>query len=496
MLVRRALRSVIGIDWRCPMETRKGRRWPAIAAGVALLLPVAACQARDRAGGNADAAVTVLTFSLDDGTPDAGVVAWADQVDRLSRGKLKVQFKAVWHREEMKPDFESTIFRDVQHGKVDLSWVGARVLDRVGVPTFQALLAPTLVDSYALQAKVFQAGIPNEMLASVVDANVVAVGVLPGGLRKVLGVSKPLVNPETFKAKRVGIQDSGVAGMTLAALGATAVPVRAGAALDGLDGYEQQLPSMVGNRYDQSARFVTGNINLWPRPPVIIMGRPLFDRLSQDQRRILGEAAKAATAPTLEKIRELDVDSTQTLCNFGMSFAQASAADLTALRAAVEPVYQTLRTDARTANWLEKIEFLKKTADVGPDAATCSNKGASASPLDGTWTRIMTVGDWTWPGVPDTVWEEARRVGTGKWTITFNDGVLTKNDPRGQVERWTYQVFRDRMHATGTVTIDATFHRDGTRLTFTDFSFGDCTDCFGYGATFGGTTNPWILTPG
>ncbi len=58
------------------------------------------------------------------------------------------------------PLYEAGTLQDVKAGKVDMAWVGARAFDTVGVKSFQALLAPLLVDSYALEAKVFEKGIP------------------------------------------------------------------------------------------------------------------------------------------------------------------------------------------------------------------------------------------------------------------------------------------------------------------------------------------------
>ena len=41
--------------------------------------------------------------------------------------------------------------RAVAAGQVDLGWSGTRVFDTMGVTSFQALHAPMLIDSYALQ---------------------------------------------------------------------------------------------------------------------------------------------------------------------------------------------------------------------------------------------------------------------------------------------------------------------------------------------------------
>ena len=57
--------------------------------------------------------------------------------------------------------------------------------------------------------------------------------------------------------------------------------------LDGLDAYEQQLDSIVGNHYSADAGYVTGNINLWPRPLVIFMNHAALDALTADQQATL-----------------------------------------------------------------------------------------------------------------------------------------------------------------------------------------------------------------
>ena len=83
------------------------------------------------------------------------------------------------------------------------------------------------------------------MLEGVSELDLVGIGV-PGQMRKPLGVSKPFVRPADFEGEVVGLQDSAVADASLRALGATPRPLPTSAALDGLDGYEQQLASIQG----------------------------------------------------------------------------------------------------------------------------------------------------------------------------------------------------------------------------------------------------------
>jgi TRAP-type C4-dicarboxylate transport system substrate-binding protein len=166
------------------MHRTKTSRWAAAATVVGAIAVTSACQSPDRAGGDADVDPTVLTFAQpNDGPPDQ-LVAWAEHVNPLTNGTVQIEFENGHRIGE--PDYESATIADVQGGEVDMAWVGARAFDRVDVTSFQALLAPMLVDSHDLQAKVFKEGIPQEMLAGLEQLDLVGVGVLPGPMRKVL----------------------------------------------------------------------------------------------------------------------------------------------------------------------------------------------------------------------------------------------------------------------------------------------------------------------
>lgn len=444
----------------------------------------------DRAGGHAGADATVLTLANAGGAIEPPqLVAWAKQVDRLSNGTLKIEFRDEWREGEARPEVPT--LDDIRKGKADMAWVGARAFDRVGITDFQALLAPMLVDSYELEAKVFQAGIPAKMLAGAQKAGVVGIGVLPGPLTRLVGTRDPLVNPDAINGERIVSQDSALMDQSLKAWGATPVLAPADVDLSGYGGIQMQLGAVVSRHHDRDAGYVTGNINLWPRPLVIVMGKAAHDRLSARQRHVLDSALQQTITQAVDVSRAEDRESAPTLCRLGMKLPSASAADLKAMESAVAPVYARLRKNKQTADWLEQIQYLKETTGVGPDTASCPAKSTTAGPLEGRWTRTMTEGDWRhWPG--DENWTEHPPAGT--WTLTFDSGIVTKTDPDGEVERWPYQTFRDRIHLAGSFTFNATFRLTGDQLTFDNFDFGGCTDCGGYAVTFGGSKQPWTRT--
>ncbi|MFE6174622.1 TRAP transporter substrate-binding protein [Streptomyces sp. NPDC056464] len=464
-------------------------RLRAMAAALAgLLLAVPACQSRDRAGGNAGAEVTVITMANIGGTIRPGQLnEWAQEVQRRSKGSLRIEFRDEYREGEK--NAEVATVEDLRRNRIDLAWIGARALDRVGVQHFQPLLAPMLVDSYELQAKVFEAGIPDRMLAGLNEAGLRGVGVLPGPLKHLVGVERPVVGVESFVRRKFAVSDSALVDLTYKTLGASAVPAPADVDLAGFDGVEFQLGTVVGRHTYRQADFVTGNLVLWPRPLVVVMAPAAQDRLTGDQRRILAEALKSRQAAAIDSARQEDRESAETLCRLGMKIPHASPAQLRGLHEAVQPVYRELRKNERSARWLSEIEALKETTGAGPDSASCQEKTTGASPLEGTWQRDMTDGDWI--ALPP---DRADGPLNGTWTITFRGGVLTKTDPGGDIEQWPYETFRDRMHTSGTVNIDATFRISGDRLTFSDFGFGKCMDCEGYEVTFGGGKKPWIRT--
>ena len=100
-------------------------------------------------------------------------------------------------------------------------WVEARAFDLEGVTSFQPLVAPFLVDSYELEGKVFDAGIPQRMLQAVSTIGLTGIGVVPGVLSRIMGVAHPLAKRSDFEGAIVGTAGGRVAEEMISALGAT-----------------------------------------------------------------------------------------------------------------------------------------------------------------------------------------------------------------------------------------------------------------------------------
>lgn len=467
-----------------------------VALGAALTVTVAAAAGcagagDDRAGGKP--APTALTLTMANGGhgPEE-LQPFADEVARLSGGTMRIEFRDRWLGWPWSRP-ESAVIHDVAAGKADLGWVGSRAWDDVGVSGFNALHAPLLVDSYALQSEVLESGIPGEMLKALEPLRLVGLGILPGPLRKLLGVERPLTRPADFRGQRIGITESRVARETLRTLGATAIALPAGARIGGIDGIEQQVESIEGNTYDAAAKYLTTNINLWPRPLVLFMNEAAFAALEPVERDVLREAVRNALPKTLAAGQSRERAAAAVLCRRGLSFVVATPADISTLREALSPVYRELERDVQTRAFIARIAKLPQATSVAAETLpSCSTgeRSASAAIPDGVYTNITTADDARRARIPagDPLYgllpvRHRLVLKSGDFVIydIFSDG----HDEVGA--SGTYSVYRDRViFRTSEDEFALGWSLVGNTLRFDDGGMGGY-----YGAGF---TPPWTKT--
>src|SRR5947209_11607434 len=152
-----------------------------------------------------DKPVVLTLADHENGTLD--VQNWIQQVQRRSGGTIRIEFRRAWRAND--PDYDRGTIADVRAGRIDIAKIAARSWDEVGVQSFRALVAPMLIDSYALEQRVLTSGLPAEMLRGVGNQHVAGLAVLPGLLRKPLGISRLLRDPQDFAGARIGIRPGG-----------------------------------------------------------------------------------------------------------------------------------------------------------------------------------------------------------------------------------------------------------------------------------------------
>ena len=371
---------------------RPNKTSAALAAALAAIA-VTGCGGSDKAGGESKPDATVLTFA--NGNDDThSLEPFAAAVERLSGGSLRIQFKSAWRGGE--PDFEEGVIRDVAAGKADLGWAGSRAFDDVDVPSFDALHAPLLIDSYPLQRKVLESPLAAEMLEGLEPVGLVGIGILPGPMRKPLGVAA-LVRPEDYHDATIAYQRSQVAERTLRALGARPSEIPAAGDITQSDGVEQQVGAIAGNEYDKVATRLAANVNLWPRPVVLFADSEAWDGLDDRQRSALRDAARAALPVASAQEQADDEGGAAILCRRGAKFLTAGDADLVALRRAVQPVYDWLGRQSQTRAAIGRIRAMRSESPSPPAAPVCSAPepepavSTTPTPVDGVYRSDITL---------------------------------------------------------------------------------------------------------
>jgi TRAP-type C4-dicarboxylate transport system substrate-binding protein len=395
---------------------------------LAALLLVTGCGGADRVGDESgDPHVLTLVNPIDD---TEEIAIFAQQVGRLSHGSMRIDIERSPHQDRL--DYERAVIDDVRAGRADFAWAGSRAWDG----SLLALNAPLLIDSYELEERVLGDGLVDQMLEEELEPlGLAGIGVLPGPLRRPLGLHGRLVDPHDFAGLAIGEQQSRVAIDTLRALGAHPVELPVAGVADGLDGVETSMAAVEAGRYDKPSSHLAENVIFWPRPLVVFANADAYAALSGDEREILSDAIVATRPILAARQRTFERESAANICRRGgMAIDTARADELRSLRAAVEPVYRHLGRDAATRAALVAIAAAKRELAAPPAALpACGLPDAPAertrTPLDGTW-RMDTDRSAAAPDFLEENW--------GLWIFVFDHGRFAITQENRAACTWGY----------------------------------------------------------
>jgi TRAP-type transport system periplasmic protein len=428
----------------------------------------------DKAGGSGEPVVLRLASTASNLESYPAVADFVKRVRERSGGNVRIEVVNEWAK--FAADAEQQLVRAVATGQVDLGHAGTRVFDTMGVTSFQALQAPMLIDSYALQHAVIEGDLPREMLHGLDRVGVAGLGVLGGGLSKPIAVTKPLLGAAGWRGITFGTVRSEVQVQAVRSLGATPMEIfgkaRTQALQDGkLQGFELHLIAYTHNVLADDAPYVTANVNLWPWTEVLFANSGRLAALTGQQREWLQQAAADAAGSSVG-LADRDAEFVAFTCKSGARFANASESELGGLRKAVAPVYAKLRDNPQTKAFIERIEALKRSTPAGaalgipagctgvaPAAPAAAQQQASGD-LNGTYRWTITKDDALASTTEDKSaehlatmpWVFTMMLQDGKWTLSHREAGQPNTDGAD-----TYSLKGDRL----------AFTWSGTVLTFT-----------------------------
>ena len=322
--------------------------------------------------GPADQSVVLRMADLNAGTDLHGtpeIQYFVQRVSDLSRGQMSV--KVVYSVGGLAMNAEQQVVKDVAAGSFDLGFAGTSVFDTLGIPSFQALSAPMLIDSYPLENAVIRSSLPPKMMAGLAKLDVTGLAVLGDEMRRPVGVRQPILSLADWRGITFGTYQSKTEDAAIRALGAKPGPGFATArdqalARGALQGFDLNLVYYHQLAKESAAPYITANVNLWPRTVALFANPGRLAKLSASQRRLVTQAAADAAVHSTGLFQDED-PVVRDICQSGGRFADASAADLQALRQSFAPVYANLEADPQTKAMIGQITAMKRSTPAGPD---------------------------------------------------------------------------------------------------------------------------------
>ena len=404
----------------------------------------------------------VLVVANGSSGPPGELEYFSKALTRVSEGRLRVEFRNEWRYGEANTELK--LLRDVAAGKADMGWVGSRSLSPLGLPEFDALQAPLLIDSYALEERVVGSDVVRDMLGRVDSLGVEPVGLLPGSLQYLL-TTTPVSGPADLSGSAIGYFGFEHGAKALEALGARPRSIGWGFESYGeLDGSVEPTDAFIGSGFHRRAKHLAANLPVWPRP-LVLFASP---RVDAEDLELLRRAATEASTEVRGPAEERQRDQTQVLCRAGV---QLNEVDLAAMRRAVRPVYTRLESDPRARRVVESIETIASDLKAPASVLRCAaaSRPTSGTLPVGTYEVTITPAEMRaagWKG-PDT--EIPRR-----FTLEITpDEFISRDIANAEIGiQGTYSVFRDRFVANGTNGDELTAHweADGDELRFSDMT--------------------------
>jgi TRAP-type transport system periplasmic protein len=210
-----------------------------------------------------------------------------------------------------------------------------------------------------------------QAVSGLASKGVVSLGLAAWNLRRPLGAKRPFRSLADFSGAKVNIISSKLSRAVISALGATPREVGGGEDLaDALrtgkvDAAETAIDVVYRNGYSGVAKFMTSNVVLFPKFASIDVNADVMDGLAAPLRDALAGAAAATGAHSAAGLADLEDADAEALCRQGVRFVSATQAQLDAIAAAEQPVYDTLAADPGTASLIDGIRALKQQGGLG-----------------------------------------------------------------------------------------------------------------------------------
>lgn len=306
---------------------------------IRLGLAAAAMLCTAVAGGDGGAAaqgarVIKLGYILSsDSQLGAGATAFAAVVEAGTKGRF-----AIDQQPNSALGGEVEMLKGVQLGSVDMAFITGAPLPNV-VPEAGVINVPFLFRDAAHAHKVLDGAIGQDLLKRFAAKDIVALAWGENGVRHLTNARRPVAAPEDVKGMRLRTPQSEAIMACFKALGADVGPLPFPQLFEALkagqfDGQENPIATIIAARFDQVQKHLSLTAHVYD-PALIVVSPDLWSELSDADKAVFTDAAKAAAVASRAYAAEAEAKGVAVLENSGMQVVRT--VDRAAFAKAVAP---------------------------------------------------------------------------------------------------------------------------------------------------------------
>jgi TRAP-type transport system periplasmic protein len=233
------------------------------------------------------------------------------------------------------------VVSSLQGGTVDMTMVVPGTVSG-NIKEFSIFDFPLLFNSYEEADAVLDGPVGQNLLARLPEKGLIGLGYWDHGYRNLTNNRRPVAKLEDIQGLKIRVIQIPIVIDTFNALGANAVPmplpeVYTALETGAVDGQENPFALIESSKYQEVQKYISTTRHIY-NPLVVLFSKKTWDKLSEDERRILREAATEATAYERKVSRETNVAALEKLKKDGMTVTEFPPAETERMREKLKPV--------------------------------------------------------------------------------------------------------------------------------------------------------------
>lgn len=273
---------------------------------------------------------------------------FAELVNERTKGRIKIE---VFPSSQLGE--EKAVLEQIQLGAIEFTRVSASPLAEFN-KAFGVFSLPYIFDNNDHMWKFLNSDAGNKILDGLEKSKMKGLAYYDGGARNFY-TKAPVAKVEDLKGMKIRVQQNKINMDLIAALGASATPMPYGEVYSGLqtgviDGAENNSPSyLTANHYQAVKNFILDGHQRVPE--VLLISKVTWDKLSDEDRKIIKQAAIDSVATQRDLWEKFEKESMEKLKANGVVVTEVK--DVKPWQAAVKPVI-----DKYVADYKEQLDAI------------------------------------------------------------------------------------------------------------------------------------------